>query len=118
MYGIKELREMMTFFGQFATVTGEVTADGKVSLVELFKFATLWPVIAPAIDGYKAAIPELKDLDTFERAELVAEFSKALKLPEQTTETVFEEGADLALHIVQFIGKVRELRTAAAEAVA
>ena len=110
--GIKESKEAIVFLGQFASVTGDVTADGKVSLVELLKFAQLWPVIAPAVDGYKEMPAEFSDLDSMERAELNDAFAGSLKLPAEKTEVILEDGFDLALHITQFIVKVRELRAA------
>lgn len=109
-YGTKETAEILQFLGAFATTTGDVAADGKVSLLELLKYVNLWPVIAPAVEGAPTALLELGDLDTAERNELKQVFGDALKLDKPVTEELLEEGADLGLHIVQFIFKVKELR--------
>lgn len=108
--GIKETSELTRFFGRFISVIGEVTNDGRVSITELFKFVELWPVIAPAVENFREALPELKDLDNNERAELKAEFEEALKLKSPLTEEAFEEGLDLALHTVQFIAKIQAFK--------
>lgn len=112
-YGIKELSEILTLLGTLSTNIGDVAADGKVSLAELLKFVNLWPLIGPAVENFKDAGKEAVDLDESERIQLRSVFAVALKLPNQTTETVLEEGTDLALHLMQFIAKVRELRAAA-----
>jgi hypothetical protein len=107
LYGIKESGEILEFVGAFTTTTADVTADKKVSLAELFKYLGLWPVIAPAVDNYQGAVKEATDYDEGERAELKAIFSRALKLPNPITEDLFEEGADLGLHMIHFIAKVK-----------
>ena len=111
--GIKESSELLSFLSRFVTVIGDVTADGRVSLIELFKFVDLWSVIAPAVENYKGALPEIADLDDVERAQLKSVFAESLKLPNGITEQLFEEGSDLALHIVQFIVKIRDTRKGA-----
>lgn len=116
-FGIKETAEALQFLAQFANVTANVTADGKVTLIELLQFATLWPVISPAVDGYKQIPQELLDLDDAERASLKATFASALKLPQEKTEIIFEDGLDLSLHILQFIGQIRDLKAQHAQAV-
>lgn len=105
--GIKESSEILQFVGAFVSTTADVTEDKKVSLTELFKYLGLWPVIGPAVDNYQAAEAEALDIDPEERATLKATFADSLKLPNPITEELFEEGADLGLHILQFIGKVK-----------
>ncbi len=114
MYGIKETGEVLDFLGAFATTTGDVAADGKVNLLELLKYVNLYPVIAPAVENVDEVLLELGDLNTDEREALKERFAQALKLPKPVTEELLEEGADLGLHIIQFIYKVRSLRAQAA----
>lgn len=111
--GVKETSEILTLLGVLSSNIAEVAADGKVSLIELMKFINLWPLIAPAVDGFKSAGAELLDVDEAERAQLKAVFGDALKLPNPVTEDILQEGSDLALHLMQFIAKVRELKAAA-----
>lgn len=111
MAGIKDSQEMVAFFGQFVSTTGNITADKKVNLFEIASYLQLWPVIAPAVDGYQNVVPELADLDSEERSVLSNTFADATKLPNAVAEELFEEGFDLALHVMQFIAKVREAKT-------
>lgn len=111
--GVQELSEILQFLGAFSTTTGDVAADGKVSLIELLKYVNLWPVVGPAFDNFKAAGKELADLDQDERAELRAVFSEALKLPNMVTEELLEEGTSVALHLIEFIFKIKQLRSGA-----
>lgn len=108
--GIEQTGEVLDFFGSFVTTTGNVAADGKVSLIELTQYFSLWPVIAPAFDGIKNVEAELGDLDSTERNALKERFARALKLSNPVTEELLEEGTDLALHLTQFILKVRQIR--------
>lgn len=111
--GIKETAEIMAFLGALTTNIGDVAADGKVSITELFKFVSLWPIIAPAVDNFKEAPGEIADLDAMERQrELNTVFAESLKLSSAKTETILEEGMDLSLHLMQFIAKVRSLKAA------
>jgi hypothetical protein len=110
-YGVKETGEVLEFLGAFATTTGDIAADGKVTLIEFLKYVNLYPVVAPAIDNVKVVSLELGDLDTAERAILKQKFGAALKVPNPITEELLEEGADLGLHIMQFVLKVKELRS-------
>ncbi len=111
--GIKELSEILQFLGAFSTTTGDVAADGKVSLIELLKYVNLWPVIGPAFDGFKLAGNELSDIDDVERMELRRVFADSLKLPNPVTEDLLEEGTDVALHLIEFIFKIKQLRSGA-----
>ncbi len=111
-YGVKETAEILRFVGAFASVTGEVAADGKVSLLELTRYVQLWPLIAPAVENFRASAQESLDLTTDERAELKAVFSEALKLEKPMAEDIFEEGLDVSLHLIQFVAKIRAARAA------
>lgn len=107
MSGIKETSEILRFVGAFISTTAEVTEDGKVSIFEITRYLSLWPIIAPAVENFKAAGAELADIDASERTELRRVFSDALRLPNPITEELFAEGSDLALHVLQFVAKVR-----------
>lgn len=109
-HGAKETKEAIVFLGRLTSNIGEMTKDGKVSILELTGLLTLWPVIAPAVEGAKAIPVELGDLDSQERAELVAAFADATRLDAANAEALIEEGADLALHIVQFVAKIRQAK--------
>lgn len=112
-HGVKELSEILQFLGAFSTTTGDVAADGKVNLMELLKYVNLWPVIGPAFDNFKQAGKELADLDQDERNELREIFASALKLPNPVTEELLEEGTSVALHLIEFIFKIKQLRSGA-----
>lgn len=109
--GVKELSEILQFLGAFSTTTGDVAEDGKVSLIELLKYVNLWPVIGPAFEGYKLVGKELADMDGGERFELRTIFASSLKLPKPVSEELLEEGADVALHLIEFIFKIKQLRS-------
>lgn len=109
--GVKELSEILQFLGAFATTTGDVAEDGKVNLIELLKYVNLWPVIGPAFDGFKLAGKELADIDDAERMDLRTVFANALKLPKPVTEEILEEGTDVALHLIEFIFKIKQIRS-------
>ena len=111
--GIKELSEILAFVGAFATTTGDIAADGKVNLIEFLKYVNVWPVIGPAFDNFKEVGAELADLSAQERSQLRVDFANSLKLPNPVTEEILEEGADLALHLVEFIFKIKQLRSGA-----
>ena len=111
-YGVKETGEILDLLGTFGTITGDVAADGKVTFMEVAKYLSIWDKIAPAVENAAGAVLELGDLDSAEREDLKQRFAKSLKLHQAVTEELLEEGADLGLHLIQFIAKIRQLRTA------
>ncbi len=113
-YGVKNLSEILALIGTLASNIGDVAADGKVTLIELMKFVNLWPLIGPAVDNFRETGHEVLDINPIEREELVRVFSSSLRLPSPVAEGILEEGTDLALHLMQFIAKVRELKEASA----
>lgn len=108
--GIKETGEMLTLVGKTTTVFGDITADGKVNLIELTSLLSLWPAMAPGIEGAGQIGIELSDLTPQERLQLRETFSQACKLPSLATEELFEEGTELAVLLSAFILKTRKLR--------
>ncbi|MGL5131699.1 MAG: hypothetical protein ACRC78_04165 [Planktothrix sp.] len=109
-FGIKETREALQLLGSFGSTTATVTADGKVSLVELFQFVNLWPVVAPGVEGAKSIPAELSDLSEEEEEDLKDVFARSLKLNKIQIEAIWESGLSLSLELVQFINTIRDLK--------
>ncbi len=111
---MNDLKEILIFLGKFITLTGDVTADRKVTFPEIVQFLGLWPSLAPAINDASVALAFAKaGISESDRFELKAAFEIACKLKNPITEELFDESIDLALHLIQIIGTVRSIRSAA-----
>lgn len=95
MKGIKETKELISFFGTAANVLSTVTADGKIQLLEYSNFVQVLQPGADAFDNIAEVPSEVLDIDDNEYKELIAHVGQAFNL-----NTVHENYEELAEDIL------------------
>lgn len=101
---VTSLKQLATAGAKIGTATGKILADGKVDFTDVVHLPAVLNGIKDlsGVD-YKALLPELKDLDDTERAELSAHFSATFDIPNDSVEVVVEQGLDICLMVLQAI---------------
>lgn len=102
--GIQEVKELATAAAKLGTGAGKILEDGKVTFADTIHVPTILGGLKDLAGvDYKAVLPEAKDLDDTERAELGAHFSATFDLPNDSVEVVVEQGLELCLMALQAI---------------
>jgi hypothetical protein len=94
MAGIKESKEALDFVLSLASAVGKAVEDGEVSFGDVMHFVGPLRKAGDAFENGKGILPELKDLDAAERAELLALAKEKLDLPNDELEAMVEKGFD------------------------
>ena len=115
--GIDDIKKFVEAVARSATAIGKILADGEVNWKDMVYVPDLFMGIRSfaGID-YKAILPQSKDIDDTERAELAKLFRDRLAIDGGTTEATVEQGFELILMALQAIFAFVEVsrRTAAA----
>lgn len=100
---VQQTGELLDLIASFASVTGSVAADGKVSFFELSSYISTAMLVQPAIAGVKEVPAELADLDDTEKQELTARFALRFDLPLENAEVLVEKALSVVLPLLGFI---------------
>lgn len=100
---VKETGELLDLIASFASVTGTIAADGKVSIFELSSYFSTALLVQPAIEGLKNVPAELADLSDVEKQELTTRFALRFDLPFERAEVVVEKALAVVLPLLGFI---------------
>lgn len=102
--GIANILALTASVGLLGTATGKIMADGAVNLKDL-------PHVDDVFAGLRQIgkvkfvelLPEVKDLDEAEAAQLAAKFSETFDLPGDSVELVVEQGFALLTKAVEAV---------------
>jgi hypothetical protein len=98
---IDNVKAVVSASASLASIAGRILADGKVDFADLSQI----PGLISALGGlggiaYKEIVPEIKDLDPAELAELADVFAAAFDLADDTIEKRVEAGLKLVGNVV------------------
>jgi hypothetical protein len=96
--GVQEVKDLASAVAKTGAAAAKILADGQVTLSDTVHL----PGVLAGLKGfadveYLALLPELKDLDEAERAELAKDFQSKFDIPNDTVEAVVEQGYALLL---------------------
>lgn len=66
MADVKDVLEVVAFLKKVGETVVDVTADGKVNILDLPKLAPLWAPARDAMEGLQNALVQIKDIDAAE----------------------------------------------------
>lgn len=105
--GIENLKKAATLAIRFGQQI-ETAAEGGFKLADLFGFIDEFSAIPEVVNNKQAIVDEFKDLDSTERAELVAYIEQTLDLKNDRLEGIIESGLELVLAILVLVDKLKK----------
>jgi hypothetical protein len=110
--GIAETLDMVDFATTFGNAVDSSLEDGKISILDITKFFTVFGKVGQAIDGATKIPSELNDL-TSEESDLIKQrFQKSLQLHDHEIEEVVYSGFTFAIAGAEFLSKLNAVRAA------
>lgn len=109
--GITELRQLFTAAIEMGNACGLAFEDKKIGLgdiKDLMQFASALKDMATEVD-FKMAVPEFKDLDNDEMAELMEIVEENFDIPEEMVEEKVKQIFGLALRQYQIISEAIDM---------
>lgn len=105
---IKETKEMTAFVLHLGQAFQEAMKDGKISIIDAFKFLPALRGLKGAIEGADKIPAELKDLSEAERTELSEYIRTEFDLVDDELEAKIEMALDLALDLIKLAASFRK----------
>ena len=106
MTGIKETKELMSFFTKLCNAIGHSLVDGKIDFTDVSQFMAPLMTSGEAFKDAGLIKTELKDLDEVEKAELIQHLKDELKLPQASVEKLLESGFAAMGHIYNAVQEI------------
>lgn len=102
--GIQDIKALATAGAKMGTATGKILEDGKVDWRDTMHVPSVLGALKDlsSVD-FGQVLPQAKDLDDAECAELAAHFKATFDLPDDSVEVVVEQGLELVLMALQAI---------------
>lgn len=114
-----EIVDLVKAIGATISVAGQVLADGKVDLRDLAKATDLFSALRKFTDvDYIQLMPEAKDLDAAELAQIAKAFKDAFDLPQDNIEILVEQGLSILVTVASLVYEFYEVLKPAQEPVA
>lgn len=95
--GIQDIKEVVTFGFKAREIGVHLFQGGSFHAEKLGELIQLYPVADAAINGYENIIPQFKDLDSTEAAELTAH-AVSLGISDEHATKVIDESLEVAIH--------------------
>lgn len=106
--GIKELKELVGFVVALAQAVAGSLEDGKVGVMDLFKFFGVLRKAGPAFKNLQGLRAEIADLSEAEKAELQAYIEKEFDLGNDVVEGYIEQAIVAAIGILDLLPVFQE----------
>lgn len=110
MIGIQDSKDLLIFLSRTVNAIDKTLTDGKVTITDAVYIFSPLTTVQDAISGIDNVDNELLDLTQEEVNELMDVVARELDLTNDAVETLTEEALALALTLVQFVAKVKNLR--------
>jgi len=110
---VQNTNELLIFLSRFTNAIVESLEDGKVTITDITTIFKPLMAAKDALNDIQEIPLELADLDTDEAALLVRTFQSELDFEVDNIEEVVEEGLAVALSLVLYIQKIRDLKASA-----
>jgi hypothetical protein len=109
--GIVNLLLATKAVGELGSATGDVFADGKVSIGDMQYAGEFFSAMRDASDvEWSALLPEVEDLDADERAQVAAAFREHLKIEgHEVVEEVIEQGFEVLSYGLEALQSLKKL---------
>lgn len=102
--GIENVKTLASVAAKMGTAAGKVLEDGVVDWRDTFQLPAFLGALKDVSKvDFKALVPEVKDLDEAEKADLSAHFQKTFDWPDDAVEGVVEQGLEIVLAALEAV---------------
>lgn len=106
---IKDLKEFILFGINVGNGWGKAMEDGKLSFTDIQYLLPVLTSAGAAFDGFGNVLPQFKDMDVAELAEIKVFIGEKLDIPQDNIERLIEAGLNMAINIYTGAKEIMEL---------
>jgi hypothetical protein len=110
MLGVENLKKLITVGLEVPKVIADITADGKVTFIELFNVLPIATDLIGVVKSYKEIAAEFADLDDTEREELHTFFADKFDIPNDAIEAYVEDALQVAFNLISLVARFKTLK--------
>jgi hypothetical protein len=110
MLGVDNLKKLITVGLEVPKVIADITADGKVTFIELFNVLPIATDLIGVVKSYKEIAAEFADLDDTEREELHTFFAEKFDIPNDLVEAYVEDALEVAFNLISLVARFKTLK--------